>query len=423
MSEFTISIAVFSVVYILIMSEKVNRMVVSLFGAAVLIASKIFTEKEALSYVDSDTIILLLSMMIIVNIMKYTGIFEYAAIKIAKSSNNSVLKIMILFAIFTAVSSAFLDNVTTILLVTPVTIVIAKQLGVNPVYLVMPEVLLANIGGTATLIGDPPNIMIGSKVNLDFMDFIVNLAPLIVFTMLIIIILLSMGFKKHLQVNHENFKNVMNMDEKLAIKDKKLLIKSGIVMFATISGFLFGHQFDMESSSIAFIGATTLLFISKTDPEELVMDIEWTTLFFFSGLFMLVGGLEKTGVIDMLAGQIITFSKDNLFLTTMLVLWGSAIISAFLDNIPFVATMIPLIQKVGEEMVGIDISPIWWALALGACLGGNGTIIGASANVIAMGILEKQKYRVSFFNYMKIGFPIMLICIVLSTIYLKFRYF
>lgn len=423
MNEFTISIAVFLAVYALIMSEKFNRMVVSLFGAAILIGTKIFTQREALKYVDSDTIILLLSMMIIVNIMKYTGIFEYIAIKIAKSSNNSAIKIMIMFSLFTAVSSAFLDNVTTILLVTPVTIVIAKQLKVNPVYFVIPEVLLANIGGTATLIGDPPNIMIGSQVGLGFMDFIYYLAPIILVAITFVCILFLFMFKKHLQVDHSHFKEIMKLNENLAIKDKKLLMKSGIIMLFTILGFLIGHHIGLESSEVAFLGATTLLFISKVDPEELVMDIEWTTIFFFVGLFILVGGLEKTGVIDLLAKELLALSKDNLFMMTMFVLWGAAIISAFLDNIPFVATMIPLIQTIGQNMNGVDITPIWWALALGACLGGNGTIIGASANVIAVGILEKQKHKISFLDFMKVGFPIMILCIILSTIYLKIRFF
>lgn len=423
MNEFTISIAVFLAVYALIMSEKFNRMVVSLFGAAILIGTKIFTQREALKYVDSDTIILLLSMMIIVNIMKYTGIFEYIAIKIAKSSNNSAIKIMIMFSLFTAVSSAFLDNVTTILLVTPVTIVIAKQLKVNPVYFVIPEVLLANIGGTATLIGDPPNIMIGSQVGLGFMDFIYYLAPIILVAITFVCILFLFMFKKHLQVDHSHFKEIMKLNENLAIKDKKLLMKSGIIMLLTILGFLIGHHIGLESSEVAFLGATTLLFISKVDPEELVMDIEWTTIFFFVGLFILVGGLEKTGVIDLLAKELLALSKDNLFMMTMFVLWGAAIISAFLDNIPFVATMIPLIQTIGQNMNGVDITPIWWALALGACLGGNGTIIGASANVIAVGILEKQKHKISFLDFMKVGFPIMILCIILSTIYLKIRFF
>ena len=311
MNEFTISIAVFLTVYALIMSEKFNRMIVSLFGAAILIGTKIFTQREALKYVDSDTIILLLSMMIIVNIMKYTGIFEYIAIKIAKSSNNSAMRIMIMFSLFTAVSSAFLDNVTTILLVTPVTIVIAKQLKINPVYFVIPEVLLANIGGTATLIGDPPNIMIGSQVGLGFMDFIYNLAPIILIVITFISILFLFLFKKHLQVNRNNFKEIMKLNENLAIKDKKLLMKSGIIMLFTIFGFLIGHHIGLESSEVAFLGATTLLFISKVDPEELVMDIEWTTIFFFVGLFILVGGLEKTGVIDLLAKELLALSKDN----------------------------------------------------------------------------------------------------------------
>lgn len=423
MNEFAISLSVFIITYILIMSEKINRMVVALFGAAIIIALNILTEHEALSYIDSDTIILLLSMMIIVNIMKRTGIFEYIAIRIAKLSKGSPTIIMVLFSVFTAIASAFLDNVTTILLVAPVTIVIANQLKINPVLFIIPEVMLANIGGTATLIGDPPNIMIGSKAGLTFIDFIFNMAPVVIIISIVMLLSFKFIYRKSLHSSVGDFKEILQMDEKLAIKDKVLLIKSITILIITIIGFLLSHTLHLEAATIALIAAATLLFISKVDPDEIMHDIEWTTLFFFGALFMLVGALEKVGAISMLANILIKATNGNLFLTTMAILWGSAIASSFLDNIPFVATMIPLIQSIGADMPGVDIHPLWWALALGACLGGNGTIIGASANVIAVGALEKQKHKLSFLEFMKIGFPTMIISIIISTIYLTIKFF
>lgn len=423
LTKFTIGISIFIIIYALIMSEKVNRMSASFLGVGMIFILNVLSEEEALSHIDSDTLILLFSMMLIVNIIKRTGVFEYIAIYIAKKSNGSGIKIMILFSLFTAISSAFLDNVTTILLVAPVTIVIAKQMKINPALLIIPEVMLANIGGTATLIGDPPNIMIGSSANLEFTDFLYNTAPVVIIISFITLLLFSYIYKDNLKTSNEDFQDILLLDESVTIKDRVLLIKSIVILFLTILGFLFGHHLKMNSSVIAFIGASILLFISKIDVDDIMKNIEWSTLFFFTFLFILVGALEEIGAIKILAKALLDITKGNIYFTAIVILWCSAIASSFLGNIPFVATMIPLIHNISINIPNTDISALWWAVALGACLGGNGTIIGASANIIACSALEKQRHKISFIEFMKIGFPTMILSIIIATIYISIRYF
>lgn len=420
-TQLIIAIAIFTLTYVVIVSEKVNRTAIAIFGAVMMLVFNIEMQHDAVMHVDFNTIGLLVGMMIIVNILKRTGIFEYMAIRAAKYAKGDPWKIVFIFSILTGVSSAFLDNVTTILLVVPVTIVIANELKLNPIPFLVPEVLIANIGGTATLIGDPPNIMIGSATGLGFLDFIVNLGPVVVIITAVTMFILKKVYGKTLVTTDERKQKILAMDEHLAIKDKKLLVKSLSVLSMTVIGFMLHQTLGYESATIALFGAATLLLISKLDPEDILMEIEWPTIFFFISLFILVGALEDVGAIHYLAEKMLLLTKGDLFFTAMLVLWGSAIASAFLDNIPFVATMIPLITSIGE-MSSISITPLWWALALGACLGGNGTLVGASANVIVSGMLEKQGYKLSFVEYMKVGFPIMLVSIVISTAYLIVRY-
>lgn len=420
-TQLIVAIAIFTLTYVVIVSEKVNRTAIAIFGAVMMLVFNIEMQHEAVMHVDFNTIGLLVGMMIIVNILKRTGIFEYMAIRAAKYAKGDPWKIVFIFSILTGVSSAFLDNVTTILLVVPVTIVIANELKLNPIPFLVPEILIANIGGTATLIGDPPNIMIGSATGLGFLDFIVNLGPVVIIITVVTMFILKRVYGKTLVTTDERKQKILAMDEHLAIKDKKLLVKSLSVLGMTVIGFMLHQTLGYESATIALFGAATLLLISKLDPEDILMEIEWPTIFFFMSLFILVGALEDVGVIHYLAEKMLLLTKGDLFFTAMLVLWGSAIASAFLDNIPFVATMIPLITSIGE-MSSISITPLWWALALGACLGGNGTLVGASANVIVSGMLEKQGYKLSFVEYMKVGFPIMLVSIVISTAYLIVRY-
>ncbi len=405
-----------------IISEKINRTAIALFGAVSMLILNVITQELAFDYIDFGTIFLLVGMMIIVSIIKRTGVFEYLAIKMAKLAKGEPWRIILFFSILTAIASAFLDNVTTILLVAPVTIVIADALGLNPIPFLIPEVLMANIGGTATLIGDPPNIMIGSATGLGFLDFLINLTPVVIIIVIVTMVYLEFVYRKNLKCDPKHKERVLKMNEHLAIKNKPLLIKCIIVLILTITGFLIHQQLGYESATIALAGAALLLLISKIEPEEIFHDIEWPTIFFFAALFILVGALEHIGVIAFLSNQLFVLTKGDMFFTTMLVLWGSALLSAFLDNIPFVATMIPLIKHFGE-VSGMNITPLWWALALGACLGGNGTLIGASANVIVAGLLNKHGFKLSFFQFMKICFPIMILSIIISTIYMTIIYF
>lgn len=420
-SATAIPITIFLVIYGIIISEKINRTAISLFGAIVMIILGILNQEQAIEHIDFNTIGLLVGMMIIVNILKRTGVFEYLAIRAAKKAKGDPWKILVLFAIITAFSSAFLDNVTTILLIVPVTLVITDTLDTNPIPFMFTEILIANIGGTATLIGDPPNIMIGSATGLGFVDFLVNLAPVVIVISFVVLFLLKLIYKDFLKAKDENKQKIMKMDETITIKDTLLLKKSLIVLFITILGFMVHAQFHLESATVALGGAALLLVISKIDPEEILFEVEWTTIFFFMGLFILVGSLVEVGVIDNLAKKMLELTKGNLFVTTLTILWVSAIASAFLDNIPFVATMIPLIKAMTASGQ-LDANPLWWALALGACLGGNGTIIGASANVIVTGIMAREGRPVSFMSFMRIGFPMMIVSIIISTIYLILFY-
>lgn len=421
LNHLTIAILIFVITYGLIVSEKMNRTSIALFGATMLLLTKVVTQEQALETIDFNTIGLLIGMMVIVNILRRTGVFGYLAIRAAKAVSGEPWKIIVVFSIFTAISSALLDNVTTILLIVPITLVITDTLELKPMPFILPLVLFSNIGGTATLIGDPPNIMIGSATGLGFMDFVINLMPIVIIIFVMVIFVFRFMYKKSLVITEEKRSNIMAMDESLAIKDKTLLIKSAVVLFMTIAGFVIHQYVHFESATVALIGAAVLLLISGVDPEDVFLEIEWPTIFFFTALFVLVGGLEEVGVIDFMASKMIEVTHGNMFWMVLFILWGSAIASAFLDNIPFVATMIPLIKSMAL-LTSLSITPLWWALALGACLGGNGTLVGASANVIVSGMLEKHGNKLAFFQFMKVGFPIMILSVLVSSIYLMVFY-
>lgn len=411
----------FVIVYGIIISEKIHRTIIALFGAVLLLVLGIVAQTEAISYIDFNTIGLLTGMMIIVGITRKSGVFEYMAIKAANLAKGEPVKILVALAIVTAVASAFLDNVTTVLLIVPVTISICHALEINPVPIFISEIMASNIGGTATLIGDPPNIMIGSAAPLGFMDFVVNLTPIIIIIFIVTVFLLKIIFKKQLQTSEENKAKICAMNPAEAIKDTVILKKSLTVITIVIIGFVTHQYLGLESATIALAGAALLLLLTRENPDEILQTVEWTTLFFFIGLFILVGGLEKVGIIESMAREAVAMTHGNLTATTILILWFSAIASAFVDNIPFVATFIPLIKEIGV-ISHMSIAPLWWALSLGACLGGNGTIVGASANVIVSGISAREGYPITFLGYMKIAFPLMLVSIVLSTIYLLVVY-
>ncbi|ABS34946.1 ArsB/NhaD family transporter [Clostridium botulinum] len=408
---------IFIIVYALIISEKVNRVVASLGGAAIMLILKLITQEKAFLKIDFNTIGLLVGMMIIVNITKRTGVFEYIAIKAAKFSKGNPIKILILFSVITAVLSGVLDNVTTVLLIVPVTLVITKTLEIDPIPFLMCEIFASNIGGTATLIGDPPNLMIGSAAGLSFLDFVKNLAPVIIIILTVTLLGIRQLYKNSMKTSEEDKKKIMALDESKAIRDMSLMKKCLTVLFLTLIGFLTHSYLGFESATIAIAGSAILLAISKVEPDEILQETEWGTIFFFIGLFIMTGVLEDVGIMEVLAQKTMSLTKGNLVMTGIFVLWISAIASAFIDNIPFVATMIPLIKAMGT-MGGMDIVPLWWALSLGACLGGNGTMIGASANLVVIGIAEKSGYKISFKDYFKLGFPVMLVSIIICTAYL-----
>ncbi|WP_026692959.1 ArsB/NhaD family transporter [Peribacillus kribbensis] len=418
-----IAVTIFLITYAIIITEKVHRTIVSLIGGLLLIMFGVLTQEQAIHHIDFNTIGLLIGMMIIVSITAETGVFTYLAIKTAKIAKADPVRLLVALALLTALASAFLDNVTTVLLVVPVTLSITAKLKVDPMPYLISQILASNIGGTATMIGDPPNIMIGSAVKeLTFLAFINHLMLISFFILLVTVAIFAFLFRKKLKTTAALKAELMKSDEKKEIKNSLLLKKCLFIIGLTILGF-FLHQFiHIETAAIALFGAFLLLLLTGEDHLESSLErIEWTTLFFFIGLFVIVGGLVDTGVIKSIAKEALEITKGNLASSSMLILWGSAIASAFVDNIPFVATMIPLIQDMGSMGIS-NLEPLWWSLALGACLGGNGTLIGASANLVVAGLAAKKGHNISFVRYLLIGFPLMLVSILISTVYVYLRY-
>ncbi|PLR87939.1 MULTISPECIES: ArsB/NhaD family transporter [Bacillus] len=418
-----IALSIFLIIYAFIISEKIHRTIIALVGGLLMIYFGILDQESALHHIDFNTLGLLIGMMIIVNITSLTGLFGYIAIWSAKKVKGHPIRILIVFSLVTAISSAFLDNVTTVLLVVPVTLNITSLLKVNPIPFLISEILAANIGGTATMIGDPPNIMIGSAVEeLTFLSFIENLALISLIILIVTVFLFSIIYRKRLTTTQELKNRLLEKDEKSEIKDKKLLIKCLFIIAVTIGGF-FLHQFiEIQTATIALAGAFLLLLITGDKYLDRALEkVEWTTIFFFIGLFVIVGGLVETGLISALARKALFLTGGELKTTTLLILWMSALLSAFVDNIPFVATMIPMIKEMGEMGIN-DLEPLWWSLALGACLGGNGTLIGSSANLVVAGLAAKEGHPIAFGKYLIVGFPFMILSILISTIYIYFRY-
>lgn len=416
---------IFILMYAFIVSEKIHRTIIAMIGAILMIFLGVIEQDVAIHHIDFNTLGLLIGMMIIVGITGQTGLFNYVAIWAAKKAEASPMKILIYLSLLTAVFSAFLDNVTTVLLMVPVTLSITEKLKIDPIPFLITQIIASNVGGTATLIGDPPNIMIGSAVKeLTFIAFIDNLAFISFVNLIIAIAILTFLYKKGFKTQDSLKRELMKMDEKAELKDITLLKKCLAVLTLTILGF-FGHQaLRLESSAVALAGGFLLLLIASRDhtfTEKMLDKVEWATIFFFVGLFIAVGGLIETGIISRIAEIALEVTGGDLTYTSLLILWLSAIVSAFLDNIPFVATMIPMIQDMGAAGIA-DLEPLWWSLALGACLGGNGTIVGASANLIVAGLAAERGHRITFVGYMKVGFPIMILTIIISTGYIYLRY-
>ncbi|MCB1050681.1 MAG: ArsB/NhaD family transporter [Acidobacteria bacterium] len=443
---FWLATLLFLLAYVVILSEKINKTKVALAGAGLMIVLSVVSQQEAFYSehlgVDYNVIFLLIFMMILVGITSQSGVFEWTAVKLAKLAKGNPMTIMIYFVIFTAVASAFLDNVTTVLLVAPVTLFICDEQELDPTPFLIAEALSSNIGGTATLIGDPPNLLIGSKAQLGFNDFLFNLGPAVVVMMIALLITVRIFFAKKLVSDEAKRERIMKMDESKLIKDRSLVIKSCTVLGLTILGFCLHDLVHLQPATIAMMGAAALLLISKLDPHDILKEVEWPTVFFFIGLFILVGGVVKVGLISELSKFVINVThptEDNMFTTSIVMLWFSGVASAIVDNIPYVATMSPLVQDMANtvfhegahaagalpvETLHHDVlSPVWWALALGSCLGGNGTAIGASANVIVLGIAERNGHKISFMKFAAYGLPVMIGTLIISTAYIVLRYY
>ena len=415
-----LSVAVFVIALAVIISEKVHRALVAIAGAVLLIALHVIPFDTAMGHLDLNTLGVLFGMMLFVAVVKLSGIFEYMAVKCAHAAKGSPWKIMMLFVLLTAVFSAFLDNVTTVLLMGPVTLTLCKLLRVNPVPFFIAEILASNIGGTATLIGDPPNIMIGSAAGFEFADFIVYDAPVVLVILALLLVAFYFMYGRKMHADAEATAEVMDLAPADYIKDRRLLRISVGMMVLVVAGFMLHGALGVESRVIARGAAAIILLVSRESIEHALSQVEWTTLAFFAGLFVIVGAMTETGVIGMLAQWLIDLTGGDVFLTMLVLVFASAVVSAFLDNIPFVATMIPILLSM--EASGMDVAPLWWAVSLGACLGGNGSLIGASANVVLSDISKKNGYEITFVQFLKVGFPIMLGSVAVAAVYLMLRF-
>ncbi len=424
MIEEIFAVALFMVVLGGIALDLINRTVAALLGAAIVVSLGIVGQEAAAEYIDWNTIGLLAGMMIIVAVLNKSGIFEYLAIKSGQWGKARPARILILLSIVTATLSAFLDNVTTVILMVPVTFLIADALGVSPLPFLLAQVMASNVGGAATLIGDPPNILIGSASGLSFVDFVLNLAPLVVLALLAVLGFFYVAFRRELQADEGAKEAITRMNARGSIRDAVLLRKSLIVLGAVIIGFFLHGLLHLEAATIALLGAAALMLYTKVDVHEVLREVEWPTLLFFVGLFVLVGALEATGFIGRIAQLLIEVGGSQA-VTAMLVMWGSAFASGIVDNIPFTATMIPVVREyaLAGGLSEAEVRPLWWALAIGADFGGNLTLIGASANVVVAGMSERAGKKISFLRFMAYGIPVTLLSLAVATPYVLLRYF
>ena len=416
------AIIVFICTYIFIILGVINRTVVAFVGSMAMLLLGAINPEEAFRAIDFDTVGLLVGMMIIVGITRSTGVFEFLAIKAAQKVKGEPIRILSALCLITAVFSAFLDNVTTVMLIIPVTFAIARQLKISPIPFLMAIIITSNIGGTATLVGDPPNIMISGFTGLGFMDFLSNLAPVVLVIYIVTVSIIKFIFKHQMLTSPAHKERILRLKATDEIKDGVLLFKCLFVILLTVMGFILHQQIKLEPAFIAIVGAGFLLLITRNSLLKSLMYVEWSVIIFFVSLFVMVGALDKIGVFERLARMSLDITGGSILSASLIILWLSAISSAFVDNIPFVAAMIPIIQDMGR-LGGInDITFLWWSLSLGSCLGGNGTAIGASANVVVISMAEKRGIHISFIDYMKFAFPLMILSIVISTGYLFFWY-
>lgn len=425
--------SLFVLTYVLIVTERLNRAIIAMFAAAAMIVGGVLTQQAAVQGVDFNTIGLLTGMMIIVGITRDSGVFQYLAIRSAKVVKADPWGILVMLMLVTALLSALLDNVTTVLLIAPITLLITDTLKISAYPYLFAEIFASNIGGTATLIGDPPNIMIGSATGLGYNDFLFNLAPISIFILFLTLIPIYLIWGRKLKADPELISKVMLYREKDAIKDPVLLKKSLFVLTLVMIGFIVGHDYGYQPATIAMFGAALLLtlhclpFTAEKQSQmvtKALNEVEWLTIFFFIGLFILVYGVETTGLLELLAHQVLSLTGGDKAITAMSIIFVSAVASAIVDNIPFVATMIPLIKNMAPSFGGSEqLVPLWWSLALGSCLGGNGSLVGASANLIVAGFAERSGQPIRFLPFMLLAFPMMLVSVSISAIYVYLRYF
>ncbi|MDD3420311.1 MAG: ArsB/NhaD family transporter [Candidatus Gastranaerophilales bacterium] len=429
--EMLVSGLILLIAYFFIATEKIQKSVVALFGASLTLLLGLVPQysshgaaahiKSVFEYIEFDVIFLLIGMMIIVHIASKSGMFDWLAINLLKFTKGYPKRVLFTLALFTAVASAFLDNVTTVVLIMPITFAIAKEFEISPIPFLITEILASNIGGTATLIGDPPNIIIGLKAGISFMQFLNELTPIIAMIFFVCTGVLIFMFRHQLKATPEKMSHVANLDNSKTIRDKSKMIRSLIVLALVIAGFVTHDATHIATYVCAMAGASVLLLFEK--PKEIYEDVEWLTIFFFVGLFIIIGGFEASGGISFLAQKLIAVTNGSLDLACFLILWGSGIISGIVDNIPYTATMVPLIDQVQHTMPhSNDVHPLWWALSLGACLGGNFTIIGAAANVIVSETSASKGHKITFMEFLKYGSLISIISLVMSTVYLYFRF-
>jgi Na+/H+ antiporter NhaD/arsenite permease-like protein len=423
-----VAVVIFVAAYILIVTERVHRVAAALAGAAAMALLGIVDAQTAFfseeSGIDWNVIFLLLGMMIIVGVLKQTGVFEFLAIWAAKRARGKPFRVMVMLVLITAVASALLDNVTTVLLIAPVTFLVCERMNVPPVPFLIAEALAANIGGTATLIGDPPNIIIASRAGLSFNDFLVNLAPLVVVLLIVFIGLCRWLFRDAFRYGPQRLDDVMELDEREAISDRKLLVRCLLVLAGVTIGFMLHSALHIDPSVVALLGAGAIILVSRTRPPQFLEEVEWPTLVFFMGLFIMVGGLVETGVIERLGESAEEAVGGRPLLAVTVLLFGSAVLSAIVDNIPYVTTMAPLVERLVESVPDpTQGEALWWALALGADLGGNATAVGASANVVIIGLAAKYGHPISFWTFTRYGLVVAAITVALSWPYLALRYF
>jgi len=424
LNDLAISSLIFSITYLLIISERIHKTAAALAGGLAMIAFRILDQEEAFAAIDFNVIFLLVGMMIIANTLGKTGAFQWLAIRAAKLAKGNPIRILLFMAVIAAVASAFLDNVTTVVLMAPLSIFVASILQVSPVPFLLTLIMASNIGGTATLIGDPPNIIIASEADLSFVDFLAHLAPVILLILAVFLVMVFFLFRRQVQTRPELEHRIMELDESEVLTDRGLLHKSLIILALVIVGFLLHGAFDYEPATVALAGATALIIVGRQHPREALLEVEWPTIFFFVGLFMVVGGVEHAGLLEDIGKKMADASGDSLSAATMLTLWPGAILSGIVDNIPFTAAMIPVVDEVSQqlEVGGSGSNPLWWALALGAGLGGNFTIVAASANVYVIGVAERAGYRVTFVQFLRYSVLVTMVSLVIATVYVWLRY-